>query len=380
MRVTLLGPVYPFRGGIAHYTTMLQRTLLEHGHDAPIVSFRRQYPQWLFPGESDRDPSSQMMRAQDVSYIVDPFRPITWLRACELVRAQSPDLVVFPWWTTYWALVWRAMTNRLRRKLPAPVVFICHNVLPHEASPRDRWLTRLALHKGTHFIVQSDGERTRLLQLLRNARVSTVPHPVYDMFAGGPGLSRAEARSRLNLPDQAKVVLFFGLVREYKGLMDLLDAMPCVVREFGNVLLVIAGEFWEERDLYIQRISRLGIESVVRIDDRYVPNEEVQAYFRAADVVVAPHRRATGSGVVQMAIGFGVPLVTTLESHFEGLQVPHCLRFAPPCDSVALANEMVSLLGILDLESCGAEMSGLRDVFSWDRLVGSLERIARGAT
>lgn len=379
MRVTLLGPVYPYRGGIAHYTTMLQRTLLEHGHTAPVVSFRRQYPPWLFPGVSDRDPSSQILRARDVSYAVDPLDPFTWLRACRLVRAQAPDLVVFPWWTTYWALVWRAMTSWLRRKLPVPVVFICHNVLPHEASPRDRWLTRLALRKGTHFVVQSDGERTRLLQLLPDARISTVPHPVYDMFAVGPSLARAEARSRLDLPGQAKVVLFFGLVREYKGLMDLLEAMPRVVREASDVLLVIAGEFWEERDLYLQRIARLGIESFVRIHDRYIPNEEVQAYFRAADVVVAPHRRATGSGVVQMAIGFGVPLVTTLGSHFEGLQIPRCLRIIPPSDSAALARELVSLLCMPNLESCEAEMSSLRDEFSWDRLVGPLERIAREA-
>lgn len=379
MRVTLLGPVYPYRGGIAHYTTMLQRSLQEHGHTVPIVSFKRQYPQWLFPGESDRDPSNQILRAQDVSYVVDPLNPITWLRACRLVRAQSPDLVVFPWWTTYWALVWHTMTSWLRKKLHVPIVFLCHNVLPHEANPRDRWLTRLALRKGTHFIVQSDGERRRLLELLRDARILTVPHPVYDMFADGSILSRAKARSRLDLPDQVKVALFFGLVREYKGLADLLDAMPRVAREISNVLLVIAGEFWEERDLYLQRIAQLGIESIVRIDDRYIPNEEVQAYFRAADVVVAPHRRATGSGVVQTAIGFGVPLVTTLGSHFKGLQIPRCLRITPPCDSAALARELIDLLCMPDLESCGAEMSSLRDEFSWDRLVSPLEQIAREA-
>lgn len=378
MRIVLVGPVYPYRGGIAHYTTMLQRALEGRGHSTQVVSFKRQYPRWLFPGESDRDPSHQALRAQAVDFAIDPLNPVTWLTASRRIRAVGPDVIVFPWWTTYWAPVWYVMTCQLRGRFQVPLVFICHNVLPHEASTRDRWLTRLALHHGTHFIVQSDDESRTLLQLLPESRTKVVPHPVYDMLAGSV-VTRAEARAKLGLAADAKLVLFFGLVREYKGLADLVDAIPQVAREIDSVFLLVAGEFWEAREGYLQRINELGIQSRIRIDDHYIPNEEVPLYFGAADVVVAPHRRATGSGVVQMAIGFGTPLVTTLGSQFEGMQLPRCIRTVPPSDGAALARGIVDLLNESDLASCAPDIKCLRETFSWDRLVRALELICTEA-
>jgi len=149
------------------------------------------------------------------------------------------------------------------------------------------------------------------------AQSTVVPHPVYDMFADGR-ITKEDARERLRLPQDVPVLLFFGIVREYKGLRDLLKAMPKVRARLGEVKLVIAGEFWENKESYLGLIEGLGIRDSVVIEDRYIPNEEVALYFSAADVLVAPHRRMTGSGAVQMARGFGVPVVGLSSSRSRG--------------------------------------------------------------
>ena len=310
MRFVLIGPVYPYRGGIAHYTTMLCRALREREHEVLLVSFKRQYPRWLFPGQSDRDPSKRPLRVQGAQYWIDSLNPLTWLATFWRIRRYQPDAIILQWWTTFWAPVWFMLGTLNRILLRRPLVIICHNVLPHETHWWDPWLARLMLHLGTQFIVQSPEERERLVTLVPSAQVAVVPHPVYDMFAD-ERISKNEARSRLMLSPDTPVLLFFGIVREYKGLRDILTALPEIQARLKKVILVVAGEFWDDKRPYLRMIEQSGTRDSVIIEDRYIPNEEVALYFSAADVLVAPYRQATGSGVVQMARGLGVPVITT---------------------------------------------------------------------
>ncbi|MGQ9765872.1 MAG: glycosyltransferase [Anaerolineae bacterium] len=312
MKVALIGPVYPYRGGIVHYTTMLYRALRERGHDVLMISFKRQYPSWLYPGRSDKDPSKKPLMVEDARYWIDSLNPLTWLTTFQRIRRHQPDVIVLQWWTTFWAPVWFTLGALNRLLLRKPLVYICHNVLPHENRKWDSQLTKMVLRWGSYFVVQSDNERERLTVLLPSAKAKSavVPLPVFDMFAGDR-IPREEARRRLGLPLDVPVLLFFGIVREYKGLQDLLTALPEVRERLGRVILVVAGEFWEDKRPYLEMIEHLGIGDLVIIEDRYIPNEEVPVYFSAADVLVAPYRRVTGSGVVQMAKGLGVPVLTT---------------------------------------------------------------------
>jgi glycosyltransferase involved in cell wall biosynthesis len=310
MRFVLIGPVYPYRGGIAHYTTMLCRALHERKHDVLLVSFKRQYPLWLFPGQSDRDPSEKPLEVKDAQYWIDSLNPLTWLTTFWRIRRYQPGAIILQWWTTFWAPAWSILGILNRIFLRRPLVVICHNVLPHETRWWDLWLARLVLRLGTRFIVQSPEERDRLAALIPGAKVAVVPHPVYDMFAD-ERIPKEEARRRLMLPLDAPILLFFGIVREYKGLRDVLAALPEVQMRLKKVILVVAGEFWEDKRPYLRMIERSGIGDSVIIEDRYIPNEEVAIYFSAADALLAPYRRATGSGVVQMARGLGVPVITT---------------------------------------------------------------------
>ncbi|MBN2002111.1 MAG: glycosyltransferase [Anaerolineae bacterium] len=310
MRVALVGPVYPYRGGIAHYTTMLNDELRRQGHEVLLVSFNRQYPRWLFPGASDRDPSQMILHAEGAHYWIDSINPATWLYAFLKIAQYRPDIVVLQWWTTFWSLVWLTLGLLTRCVLRKPLVFICHNVLPHETRWWEPLLTSLVLNFGTGFVVQSSQEHTSLLRIIPKARDAIVPTPIYAMFSDCTW-SQEQARSHLGLECDANVLLFFGIVRPYKGLEDLLYALPQICQQLGKTRLIVAGEIWGDTRSYTDLVHELGLEPVVSFEDRYIPNEEIGMYFAAADVLVAPYRHVTGSAVLQMGIGFGCPIITT---------------------------------------------------------------------
>jgi glycosyltransferase involved in cell wall biosynthesis len=352
---------------------MLCRALRERGHDVLLVSFKRQYPQRLFPGRSDKDPSQEPITAEDAQYLIDSLNPVTWLTTFCRIRRFRPDGVVLQWWTTFWAPAWLTLGLLTRLVLHRALIFVCHNVLPHEARWWDSRLARFVLGWGTDFIVQSHQEMDRLLALLPKADVDIVPHPVYDMFADQK-VSRGKARKQLGLPDEPPVLLFFGIVREYKGLADILAALPTIQAQVGRVMLVVAGEVWEDKHKYTEMIDQLDIGDSVIIEDRYIPNEQVPLYFSAADVLVAPYRRATGSGVVQMAVGCGCPVITTSGGDPARIATEEGAGLVTqPRDSLSLAECIIQYLQRKATGFYNKAVTQRRDPTRWEVLVAAIE-------
>ena len=357
---------------------MLYRALREREHEVLLVSFKRQYPQWLFPGRSDKDPSKKPLKVEGARYWIDPLNPFTWLTTFWRIRRYRPDEVILQWWTTFWAPAWFVLGLLNRLFLRKPLIYICHNVLPHEVQWWDPLLTRAVLRWGTRFIVQSTEEERRLLSLLPTVQATVVSMPVFDMFAS-ERISKEEARRRLGLPLDVPVLLFFGIVREYKGLKDLLAALPEVQARLGKVILVVAGEFWESKHPYLEMIERLGIGDSVVIEDRYILNEEVPLYFSAADVLVAPYRRVTGSAVVQMAQGFGVPVVTTRITREGKVANNEMGLLVPPGDVRSLATAIARFFVQDPGSTMVSKVDESQDVFSWARLTDLIEAVDGGA-
>ena len=377
MRISLIGPTYPFRGGIAHYNTLLERGLRQRYGTVQFISFRRQYPAWLFPGETDRDSSQEPIRPEQVEYLLDPLMPPTWMRVARQIERYEPDLIILQWWVPFWAAPFRTITALARQRTEAKVIFICHNVLPHESSRLDHLWIRLGMGKGQGFITHSPNQKEQLLTVFPQTPICCTPHPTYATFDTGRW-QRETARRELGFEAEDNLLLFFGFVRPYKGLRYLLEAMLMVLERIPVHLLVV-GEFWKDKSEVEAQIARLGLADRVTLVDRYVPNEEVALFFRAADLVVLPYESATGSGVLQIALGLECPAVVTdvgglreIVAHDEtGLIVP-------PKNSEALAQAIVRYfgdeLGPAFIENIHRDQMR----FSWDTLLDAIENL--GAT
>lgn len=372
MKVTVIGPVYPYRGGIAHYTARLVQALQEK-NIVQTISFRRQYPAWLYPGRTDKDTSQQPIQVE-AEFLLDPLFPTTWWQTTRQIARFQPDIAVLPWWTTFWAPALIGLAWLIRRK-KIPVLFLVHNVLPHEAHFFDAWLARLAFRRANALIVGTSQQKERLLSLLPGAEVEVFPHPVYDIFSR-QAIPREQARKQLGLPDDLRVVLSFGIIRPYKGLKVLIDALAKLRDQDISLSLLVAGEFWEEKAAYTQQIERLGLTGQVYLVDRYISNEEIPIFFGAADVYAAPYTGGSQSGSSKIAMGFGLPLVASqivVDNELRAMQGKGVYIVAPG-EAQELADALVQALQWQPVSVQSDPMKGRFPLRDWDRLANVIER------
>ena len=305
MRIVLIGPVYPYKGGISHYTSLLCRALRQK-HEVIMVSYKMQYPKFLFKKEQ-KDYSNKSFQVDDTKYWIHTANPINLFLAARRIRKLRPDAVILQWWHPYFAPCYRILATLLGE---IPLLITCHNVFPHERFPLDRFLTRMVLKRADGYIVQSHLDEKDLLTVKPDANYVVTPHPTYNAFKM-KNMSRAEARELLAVGHDSPMLLFFGFVREYKGLKYLLDALPEVKKRIPDISLWVVGDFGDDKDVYLEQIERNRIGDNIRLVEGYVPDQEVEKYFAAADLVVLPYVSATQSGIVQIAYGFDKPVVVT---------------------------------------------------------------------
>jgi glycosyltransferase involved in cell wall biosynthesis len=329
MRISIIGPAYPLRGGIAHHVYWLRQELASRGHSVQVVSFRKLYPRIFFPGTTELDVSEVKLDAGALP-LLTPLNPISWRRTFKEVQGFSPDVVLFQWWQPFFGPTVGVLA-RWFRKSGIKCIVECHNVFPHEGSPIDARLTRFALSAADHLITHSSKDRKDLLDVIPGMAVSVAALPRLKEFSGG-------ARQRRD----GRTILFFGKVRAYKGLRLLLAAMPEVLAKVECKLMVV-GEFYDPIEKYQTLISSLGIDGHVHITNRYVANEEVVPIFEQADVLILPYLSASQSGVARIALSNGLPIIASSvgglsETIIDGV---NGLLF-PPGDSAALAARVVS--------------------------------------
>jgi glycosyltransferase involved in cell wall biosynthesis len=306
--IGLIGPVLPFRGGIAQHTTMLHRSLSSKA-DLCTISFKRQYPRYLYPGKSDRDPEYQGYSEPGVMYVLDSLNPVTWTKACRILLARAPGLIIIVW-CTFFGAPYLGFMARYFRKRGIRVMFLCHNVIDHEAAFWKVELSRRALSQGSSFLVHTVSEKARLDQLVPGAQVSIHPHPVYHQFPS----------AKKKLPHRGRIeLLFFGFVRHYKGLDILLEAMKYLEKE--DIFLTIAGEWWGGNTISRKLLSNDRLSARVEVIDRYVSEQEASEYFYRTDLVVLPYRSATGSGVIPLAYHYGKPVIASRTAGIEEVVV-----------------------------------------------------------
>jgi len=339
VRVALVGPVPPWRSGIADQTLRLARAMKDLGVEPRIFTFRRMYPGFLYPGKGTGDflegEEGWGKEAFAPRPILDGLNPFSFYSSSKEISASGASLVVIPWWTAYFAPhVLLLFAGLSRGGAGATTLLLCHNVFDHERNPLKSALTRAVLRRTDRFVVQNRGSAREVVSERSDARVEIVPHPS-EPRAVIP--DRAAARARLGVPIDAPVFLFSGLLRPYKGWQDLLDAFPAVRKEFPGALLVFAGEPWGEACDLPGRAP-----AGVRLELRYQPEEERAEWFAACDAVVCPYRHATGSGIAADALAFSRPVIGTAVDGLLGIvEDERSGLLVPPGDRNALAAAMV---------------------------------------
>jgi glycosyltransferase involved in cell wall biosynthesis len=303
MRFSLFSAFYPFRGGIAQFNACLYRAL-EKLHPVKAYTFTVQYPSLLFPGKT------QFVTADDVAdpipaeRIVHGFNPLTYKRAADIIRRENPDVLVVNYWMTFFgyclAVLGKNQNASTRR------VAILHNLIPHEPRFFDRFLTRMFVKQFDGFVVMSRVVEQQLLSINPGAATCFLPHPWYYQF--GERVSKSDACQTLSIRADKKTILFFGLIRDYKGLDLLIDAFTGLDESYQ---LVIAGEVYSQAEKYRAQIAASTAKERIHFFDRYIQDTEVKSFFSAADLCVLPYRSATQSGVIATAYQFEVPVLVT---------------------------------------------------------------------
>ncbi|MDY6371762.1 MAG: glycosyltransferase [Bacteroidales bacterium] len=309
MKVIILGTAYPYRGGLSAFNERLARQYMDEGHEVEIVTFTLQYPNFLFPGKTQYsdEPAPADLRIRRMLNAVNPF---TWLKTGHYIRRQRPDLVVTKFWLPFMAPA-LGTANRVAKRKGTRRIAILDNLVPHEKRPGDSMFAR-------YFVKSIDGMVAMSRSVLADADLfdpkrrkarTFCPHPLYDHY--GETLTRQEALGQLGLREGQRYVLFFGFIRDYKGLDLLLQAMADERMEPLGVKLIVAGEFYGDPKPYHDLIARLDLSSRVAMHTDFIPDHEVNRYFCAADLVAQPYKTATQSGVTQIAFHFERPMLVT---------------------------------------------------------------------
>lgn len=307
-KVLIIGPAYPLRGGLATFDELFCRAFRQQGHACEIVSYSLQYPRFLFPGSTQYDTSGKAPEGITIHTLINSVNPFSWFSTARFIKKQKPDFIVFRFWIPFMGPALGTIA-RLVRKKGIKVLAITDNVIPHEKRPGDTAFTRYFIRSCDGFITMSQSVLDDLSQFTSTAHKRFLLHPLYTSF--GEKLPKAEARRQLGIAENDRIILFFGLIRKYKGLDVLLEAMADGrIRALG-VKLLIAGEFYEDRSAYDQIIRQHGLEKNIILHAGFVANDSVKTYFSATDLVTLTYRNATQSGVTQVAFHFEKPVLVT---------------------------------------------------------------------
>jgi glycosyltransferase involved in cell wall biosynthesis len=302
VKIAFLSVFYPFRGGIAQFNALIYREL-EKTHEVKAFNFKRQYPDFLFPGKTQFVSPDDQADPIQTERVLDSVNPLSYIKTASRIRAFDPDLVISRYWMSFFGPSLGFILGRLRKPVR---ISILDNVIPHEKRFFDAVFNRYFLKRSDGFIVMSDKVLKDLLSIRPDAKYLRVNHPVYNHF--GIKMEREEAQRQLRLDRGKKTLLFFGIIRDYKGLDLLIEAFAGLDESYQ---LVIAGEVYGSFEKYEKLIAANPLKQHIHLFNRYISDDEVTLFFSAADVCILPYKSATQSGITSIANHFLVPLIAT---------------------------------------------------------------------
>jgi len=333
-KVIIIGSAWPLRaGGLATFNERLAKQFMEEGFDTSIYTFSLQYPHFLFPGSTQlsNEPAPAHLK---IKACINSINPLNWLKVGNELRKLKPDFIVVRFWMPFFGPCLGTILKLVNRNKFTQIICIADNVIPHEKRMGDTLLTKYFFSSIHRFVTMSEKVSQDLKTFTQKPFINIV-HPIYDNF--GDILSKQEARKHLALPMNEKIILFFGFIRKYKGLDLLLEAMNNASIREANIKLLIAGEFYDNKEEYESIIAKYNLTNSLYLRTQFIDNSEVKYYLCASDFVIQPYKHATQSGVTPLAYHFEKPMLVTNVGGLANL-VPHLkvgIVTEPNADSIA---------------------------------------------
>lgn len=371
-KVVIVGPAFPLRGGIANFNEALSREMNLKGYDTELVSFSYQYPKFLFPGKTQfaegKGPEDLKIHTK-----INSVNPANWIKTAKFITGLKPDYVIIRFWLPFMGPALGTIARKLRKK-GVKVLAITDNVIPHERRTGDRWLTKYFLKRCDGFITLSKSVLEDISQFTDNQNKIMLPHPVYNIF--GESVDREIGLEKLKLDPNSKYILFFGLIRGYKGLDLALKAMQDArIKELG-IKLIIAGEFYDKKVKYSELLE--ASKDSVLLFDHYIPQEEVKYYFAASDCVVQPYKAATQSGITQIAYNFNKPMIVTNVGGLPEIVAHEKVGYVTELNETAIADAVVRFYAENKKAEFEKNVKLEKEKFSWEHFIDSLADFEEG--
>ena len=335
-KVIIIGPAFPFRGGIANFNNALAQEYHNRGDRVTIYSFSLQYPSFLFPGTTQYE-SGEAPKNLKIKTLINSINPFNWISVARKINNEHPDYVVIRYWLPFMAPCLGSIARLLNKKIK--IIAITDNVIPHEKRIGDAFFTRYFVKSCDAFLSLSASVMDDLSIFTDSNLKKFIPHPIYDIF--GDVIPKEKALESLGLTIKDKHLLFFGFVRKYKGLDLMLQAMSDSRIINLGVKLIIAGEFYDDKAEYIDMISDLGIEKNIIMKSDFIPADKVKDYFCAADMITQTYRTATQSGVTQIAYSFNRPMLVTDVGGLAEIVPNNRVGYVTSQDPTEIANAII---------------------------------------
>jgi glycosyltransferase involved in cell wall biosynthesis len=372
MKITIAAPAWPYRGGIAEFSNRLAMQFLSEGNNVDIITFRLQYPGFLFPGKTQYTDSAAPEKLK-ISRRLNSVNPLNWISEGWKIRKQKPDVLLLRFWLPFMGPCLGTIARIARSNHHTKVICIFDNVVPHEKRPGDKILTKYLVNSidGAVVMAGSVGEELRMFR--DDIPVKMNSHPLFDNY--GKGVPAGEALSALNLDPGYRYLLFFGFIRAYKGLDLLIEALSLERLKNKKIRLVVAGEFYEDKEKYNGLVKEYGLESDIIFHDHFIKDSNVPNYFSIADLVVQPYKSATQSGVTQIAFQYSKPmLVTDVGGLREIVSHGKCGYVVQP-DPVAIAESIADYFDNNRKASFTECVVKEKEKFSWDKMTATIAEV-----
>ena len=367
-KIIIVGPAFPYRGGIAAFSERLAAEFSARGADVRLVTFTLQYPSFLFPGKTQYS-EGPAPAGLEISRMLNSCNPFNWISTGLKLRKMKADKIVFAFWTPFMAPA-MGLAARIAKKSGARCIGLVHNLIPHERKPMDKFLSRYFCDAMDAFVTMSDSVLQDIRAFSPEKPSAMCPHPLYDHY--GTPVSREEALEKLGLSKDCQYLLFFGLIRDYKGLDWLLEAFADQrLQQYPELKLIVAGEFYADPQKYLDAAKALGDRVILRPE--FIPDDQVRYYFCAADLVVQPYKTATQSGITQIAYHFDKPMLVTRVGGLPEIVPDGITGYVAEPSVSAIADALTKFASMKPDFSKG--VASQKQKYSWEKMADAIEKV-----